>query len=270
MSIRNPRGHDLAIRNVTLERRTGYPIIVQTGGTLTLNDIALVSRKPHRRSAHRKPAIPVACIVVRQHGFLKARHLAISQIDGVVIGLSGRGTTGILSFAEIRDNVVASSAIDADTVFGTIDVSSEAVLLIEQSVVANNDFCGICIHEQSRMHLRNATVTGTRGIDTTTGLFGGYNVWARPGATAELRDFEISNAICGIRVQAAYLTAEDGLVTNNTIGLSVDDPPNAYFFRCASLNVAYSQNERNLDSSTLPEPSTEPPPECARVPWIEG
>jgi nitrous oxidase accessory protein NosD len=274
-SIVNSRGSPLVLEDFMLGGSSDCRI-VQAGGTLHMRNLVLTETTEHRHAA--VPSRADARISVTKGAMVVAKDVLLSMNQNPVISVSGQNTRVILSGVLMKDNRAPSfdsvSSGDAN-IFGAIDVAGGATLLIENSLVLDNDFIGVCIHEGSRMHLRSSTVTGTKRVDTPTGPAGGINIFIRAEAVVELNCFLVSCAqLAGIHINGGYLTAENGQVRDNRVGISVINAPNdsSYdLFKCAVTGVSYYNNERNLDADRLPVPeSSSTPASCPRVPWIEG
>jgi len=105
-------------------------------------------------------------------------------------------------------------------------------------------------------------ITDTRAAEcaatTCTDHPGGVGASAILGGAIDLTDFTVSGAaLCGVQVAGGALDLRTGRVDHCAIGANVQDA--SYDFARLSDGVVYADNERNLDSASLPVPMPSSP-----------
>lgn len=160
--------------------------------------------------------------------------------------------------AELSDVVVRDTQGDevAETGGDGIDVTGATVSLIDVLLERNRD--------TSLFVNYDATLTGTRvrvldslqaqcATTTCVGTAGGIGIASTTGGEVTLTDFLVSRAaLCGVQVAGGGMDLHSGRVERCLIGANVQDP--GFDFARLSDMVQYTDNERNLDSSSLPVP----------------
>lgn len=282
-SILNRGGKNLIIRNITIDKPINYGIL-QVGGTLDMQNVVIKGVAKGRTLErwqeldNEVALVRNACINLSGGALLRAKGIILVKNNLTAIRVDGENTKAVLSGVSIRDNKISQFFIrNPPLMCGAIEVANKGTLCIENSAIENNEYIGIYIHDNGKMHLRSTTVKGTKLVQDTTGrsLYG-YNIFIASGATVELRSFVSSYAQgIGIAVEQAYLTAENGYVNNNAIGIwffsnPANDPSYNPFY-CIYDNVQFVDNVVRNGGMALPIPtSLNSAPDrslCRIVPW---
>jgi hypothetical protein len=273
--IKNENGKCLTIKNVTLvPNKKG---ISQIGGSLTfVNVIIKRDTKIYQDDNYRSLN---ACISVSKGAVLKAKYFKIEYNSLPVIVIDGANTKAVLSGIIIRGAKLSqtlNSNNNKPTCVGALEVRNAATLLIENSLIENNEYIGVCVKDNSRMHLRNSSILNTKEvIDINGNKHFGHNLVVASNSIVELHGFQCSySENHGILVNNAYLTAERGNINYNQIGISfIDIPTDANYNpdNCIHQNVMIEGNESRIGTDIVPIPdSPQPQPDtslCKTVPW---
>lgn len=161
-----------------------------------------------------------------------------------------------------------------------VDIRDGALLLMQFSVLRDNDLFGLVLREGARAHVQFTTIERTRSlpnehpyerhVDSNVTVI---------GSRIELSSFTLSHSLVGLMLRDSLGAGSRGEISHNTIGLGIfwsgpplDDISN--LVRCLTDRTAFAHNERNVDSTFLPVPPADdpigdppPPPSCARVPF---
>ena len=275
--IKNENGKCLTVKNVTLvPNKKG---ISQIGGSLTFVNVN-IKRDPKIPQADNRRRLD-ACISVSKEAVFKANNFKIEYNSFPVIFIAGANTKAVLSGIIIRGAKLSQTLNynrDNPICVGALEVRNAATLLIENSLIQNNEYIGVCVENNSKMHLRNTAILNTKEVIDTNGKKQfGHNLVVTSNSIVELHDFQCSYAENhGIFVSKAYLTAERGNVNCNQIGISFLDPPtdaNYNYVNCFHENVKILGNESRIGTGELPLPDSPPDsfqPDtslCKTVPW---
>jgi hypothetical protein len=272
-SILNRGGKNLRLRNITINEPKNYGIL-QIGGTLELQNVLIKGVAIGKT----KEVAPFrnACISILGGAILKATGLSLLMNNLVALCVDGENSKAVICDVIVKDNKISSCFIkNPPLMCGAIEVTNKGTLCIEKSTIANNEYRGICVHDSGKMHLRGSTVTGTKQVlDTTGSLQFGDNIFVASGSTVELHSFVSSCAQrVGIFVDQAYLTAENGSVNDNNIGICIFSSPtddqsyNPY--NCIYENVLFVNNATKIGNGDIPLPNSLTPDRslCKVVPW---
>lgn len=272
--IKNENGKRLTLKDVTILIKKSIGIS-QLGGLLTIVNVTFKTDDEVFRD---NKSLPVnSCINVSKGAILKANHLQmlINSIPSIII--DGPQTKAVLSNLTIdRAKLIQiPSSNHNTTLIGALEVRNAATLLIENSLIENNENIGVCVKDNSKMHLRDSAIINTKVVTDITGNnFFGDNLIVASGSIVELHRFSCNGAEgAGILVSNAYLTAENGNVNNNGIGIGfLDNPSDANYnpFNCVYENVVFSGNETRLGTGMIPITDLTQTPDrslCKTVPW---
>jgi hypothetical protein len=277
--IDNSNGKKLEIKNITIDNSINYGI-KQIGGTLDMQNV-VITRATYRRKRMGK-FIHDACISLSRGAILKAKNLIMFRNTLTTILVDGENSKAVLSNTVISDNKISKFYIqNPPLLIGVIEVTNKGTICIENCIIENNEYISISVHDNGKMHLRDSTVKGTKQVQNESGnLLFGDNIHIASGGTVELHRFFSSDAQrVGLMVDQGYLTAEDGTINNNSIGICffsnpVNDP-NYNPYNCIYDNVLFINNgttngslyvalpDIDLDGSSSIDRSL-----CKVVPWV--
>ena len=269
--IKNENGKCLTIKNVTLvpNKKKG---ISQIGGSLTFYNVIIKSDpKVHQGGIYQSLN---SFINVSMGARFKANNIqmVVNSLPSIVI--DGAKTIAILFNATIDGAKlfpIPDSNQDIPPFIGALEVKNNATLLIENSLIENNEGIGIFVNNSSRMHLRNTTIRNTKSAQCSDGYkFWGYNLVITNSSIVELHNFSCNEADgVGIFIDNAYLTAEDGSVKNNTIGIHFGITPLESDYNpgnCVHENVRFVGNVSRI-SGPIPMVLNSDLSNCKTVPW---
>ena len=267
--IKNENGKCLTIKNVTLDlNKKG---ISQIGGSLKFVNV-IIKRDPKIYQDDNYRSLN-ACISVSKGARLIANklHMEVRIFPSIVI--DGAKTIAILLNATIdRAKLfpIPDSDQDIPPSMGALEVINYATLLIENSLIENNEGIGILVNNNSRMHLRNTTIRNTKSVLCSNGnKFWGHNLVITNSSIVEAHNFSSNEAdAAGIYIDNAYLTAEDGSINNNSVGIAFVNPPlesDYYPGNCVHENVRFVGNGSRFSGPFPIAPN--PGSKCKTVPW---
>lgn len=231
--------------------------IHQTGGRLRLTDVEVLG--------------------VRREGEGRTEGSALYQQGGsaVLHGVRFRFNAGPAILSEGRSSRIEGSNVEVHESgvlwpgelpeppvgLGAVEAGDSARVTLRNSTLTDNEFIGLLGREGGSVEFTGGRVSRTRQFQVEdagafgTSAHGGFGAYALGGAVW-LEDFTIADhPLCGIAVaHEGDLDAIDGLVTRNTIGACVHVPD--YAVGRIATDVVYRDNERNVESVTLPVPET--------------
>lgn len=273
-SIRNPDGYPLLIRNLLILEADDFGI-QQVGGRLSMFDVII--RRTECASDH-----ILAGTAIYLSGGVQAylEDVILSVNDSGGLWIEGHETKVTVSGLGVISNKANTTRIDDWSNFelgwlAALTVTDRALLLANNLAVHMNEGIGVMVCEEAQAHMRNSNFMATKILQTPLGTFGGINLTIDSLAVVELRDFASLFAEgASIFLRHAYLTAEDGQIRENTIGIAIFDPPEDYNpADCIGDSVLFIDNTTRVGGSYLPipsdplTPSAGVPDSCRRVPW---
>jgi len=278
-SVRNPGGFELVIEDLTVSSAPDTAIL-QGGGRVTLRNVT-VSLTRRTSDAVRSGT------AVELHSGAEGRfsNLTLEGNEGVALYLDGENTVAWATDLVVRKNRVNTAARDQHiktSVFnrvGAVEVAGQAELYVDRYEIADNEMYGLLVRHRGAAHLRNGTVSETRGYKPKNSdiTYGGNNVMSSTEARIELTAFKTLGAeACGLRLARALLKTSEGEVHDNAIGFCAIDPAPGFDLTCVlGKTVRFYKNSTNLDVGSLPVPNPacatpNPPPGCSPVAACPG
>jgi hypothetical protein len=271
-SILNTLGANLVVRNVTL-LHSSEPCIVQNGGRAWLKNVTI---NPALDVALTKPVVPRIIVTLTGGVLFEGDHVTSEGNSFTLFQITGERTKAVLSNVTILLNTFDPASLQTPPLLsGCIEVSDKATLCIENSLLLDNDYIGISVHDGGKMHLRNTTVKGTKSVQKICGV----NIAVASGGVADLRGFGVCDATMGVYVKEGYLTARDGFVNNNSVGITCfmsTNDPTYNPWNCIYDDVKFIGNGlRIYGDGPVPLPSSPDSPgpdrsSCRLVPWTDG
>ena len=144
-------------------------------------------------------------------------------------------------------------------------------------MIRDNEGIGLHLRGNARAHLRHVQVARTAFVTVGGESRYGSNVAVSDGAVLELRGFLVRGAaMAGLFVQDGFLTAEDGVVEGNAVGLhlSASYVGGYRWDRCLAASVAFNGNGTRVWPLAVAEADPDPGAAgsgstsgCLRVPW---
>ena len=272
---------DVVVRDVAARASDGLfgeGISAATGGSLVLRR-ALVERATEAGVAIGGTSARIDDLTVRGtrsrasdglggHGLQIQAGATVTVTRALIDQNHGNGVYAISdgTVATLRDLRVQGTHgaryMGIDGVFGEgLTVIAGARVTLGRAWLERNSEAGIIVFGAgSRATLTDVRVAHTlvRECVATGGCTpaggAGSGVIAMGGAALDATGFDVSdNALCGVQLASgASLDLHDGLVARNVIGANVQ--VEGYDFARLSDRVAYTDNERPLDSAALPVP----------------
>lgn len=166
----------------------------------------------------------------------------------------------------LRDVVLRDThSTDADGRRGRgVNVQGGARATLTRALVARNHEVGVfAADEATRVDLFDVAVVDTAESEcsktTCPDAAGGFGASAQSGAAITISRFLVSRStLCGIQLVAGgTVDLHDGQVTHNVCGVNVQTDP--FDIQRLQDDVAFSGNERNLDSEKKYVPDPAPP-----------
>ena len=262
-AILNDKGHYLVVRNIQISGGANFGIL-QKGGILDVNNVLF---NPTVRSINRSIGMPILHISNGAQAIIEALKWVGNYSSAVCV--MGEGTKVVVSGLNISGFKFALGFIETCPfpATGVIEVGDRATLLAENCILTNNEYVSVYVHDGGQMHFRGGTIDGTKSVETSHGSIGGHNFLFMSGAKAELRNFISSNAVIGIALQDAYLTAENGTVSGNLVGIHLEPPADYNPSNCIYDNVQFMNNESKV-SGYIPIPVLNPDrSNCPIIAW---
>jgi len=184
----------------------------------------------------------------------------LERNHGIGVYVSGSAAT-----AELTDLLVRGTESRADGTGGRgLEVARGADVTVRRALLEGNREVSVTTGVTgTRTVLEDLVVTGTVeracAADTCMGLGGGFGVIAVEGASTTVRRFAVrDSALCGVLVALdGELDLSDGIVSGGAIGACVQ--VSSYDVERLAMNVAYTDNGVNIDSTELPVPSVSTP-----------
>lgn len=279
-SINNSGGKLLKIKDVTIEKSINFGIL-QIGGSLEMQNVIVHGIK--RSRIIENTLVRNAGINLLSGAKLIASNVSLVKNSLTALLVDGINTKAVISDFIVKDNIIPMHFItDPPQLYGAIEVTNNGTLCIENSIIENNEYIGISVHDGGKIHLRNTTVSGTKLVKDSSGnMLFGDNILTATDSIAELHNFLVSTAqLCGIEIDKAYVTAENGKINNNQIGITfLSDPvnnPDYNPFDCIYDNVELVDNGLRVQSlngvpiqpvSIDGTPITPDRSNCRLVPW---
>jgi hypothetical protein len=270
-SIINRHGNNLKIKNITISNSKNFGIL-QIGGTLDVQNVVFNGFK--RSKLSKVQGFRTAALSLSMGARLKATDIFFNLNNLPAIFIEGINTKATFSNLNICDTLISQFSIqNPPTLTGAIEVTNYGTLLIENSLIENNEYIGISVHDNGKMHLRDTLVKGTKKVqDGNGGYIFGDNIFISSGGTVELHRFSSDYAQrVGITIDNGFLTAENGTVNYNLIGIAfLSNPiePNYNPFNCIYDDVKFVGNSTKI-SGALPIPLITPPDRslCKIITW---
>ncbi len=256
------------LNNVSIDRAARYGIY-QKGGTLNMNAVSVVYITPGTVSEYERQnninevvTYGTGIYLVNVSGLMSAVNLR-GNVQGLIA--DGAATNVRISTmkaerhtvnALLKDRIICSSTSMPNGI-ACIEVSNGASLELQGIEILDNEFCGLSVRDGARVTGNNVVILRTRKVSCTGGNGrGGINASVRRGgAYLELTRFELGYAdLAGLQLVNATAKCSEGKVHHNIIGVHVKEPPPDFKFEDLMDRVIYADNERNLESETLPVP----------------
>jgi hypothetical protein len=265
----NNSGAKTVLKNVSVDRANRYGIY-QRGGTLTIDAASVTYISP---GIIRATDAEINSGSVVSYGTAIYISNATANLSNITLSGNSQGIVAEGNLATIQiSNILAErhsvngflkswlgSHIQFGNGFSVVEVRNGANLHMRGANIRNNDFCGISVHDGAKLWASNTIILNTRKVQCPGNVTrGGIGVSAqRAGAYVELRNFEIGYSdLCGLQLVNAKAKCSNGRVHHNPIGVNVQDAPPDFNIADLMDDVTYQDNERNLDSETLPVPGT--------------
>ena len=137
---------------------------------------------------------------------------------------------------------------------GAVEIVEGALMLLEEFIIDGNEFLGVLVRNGARAHLRNGTISGTKGFSTPNVLYGGRNLGILYESTVEVHDLKVEHAeSASIHISESYLSGSSLQILDNPIGVHErQQSETAYnFFKCVH-NLEMDNNTINFDGVALP------------------
>jgi hypothetical protein len=266
------------ISRTTIEGATGSGV-TQRGGTLRLGLSAI-------RGTVAVPGEPESGTGLRVTGGAKAvlGLVGIEENGGGGLLASGEETgvyaAGILVARNRVTPYVEPLSKDEIPQAPGIDIRNGALLLMQFSVLRDNDLYGLTLRDGARAHVRFTTVDRTRSLSERHPYaeLADSNV-AVINSGIELFSYTLSRSVVGLLMADSLGAGSQGVISHNNIGLAISwsgTPVDeiSSLVRCLTDKTIFPHNDRNIDSLSLPLPPPDipgedspPPPPCARVPF---
>lgn len=161
-----------------------------------------------------------------------------------------------------------------------IDVRDGALLLMQFSVVRDNDLYGLLLRNGARAHVRYSKIERTRRLPSTHAYewLADANVLVDDGSAIELDSYLVAHSLAGIILRNSLGSGSRGEISHHAIGIGLlfsslptgEEVSN--LVTCMTDRTRMLHNDRNVDSTILPLPPTDPPggeppppPVCERV-----
>jgi hypothetical protein len=224
----------------------GSGLLVGSGASATVMDMLVAGTKPSADMPYGYG------VLVADRSSLDVARLRVEQAwGGVMVGASASADLTDLSLSASRgeneESLVGLGLIAAD--------ASEVTLARAHIDGARVD--GILVQDASSVLTgTDVVVANTQRRACAAGCTEEYGsgVVASSGAHVALRRFQISdNALCGVRVVSrGTMDLQEGEISRNTIGSDIQSE--GFDVTRISAEVAYVDNERNVNTAELPIP----------------
>ena len=236
------------LSRLLFERSRRAGIVTKPGTRLFASDLVI---RDTEGSGPRELGLAMS-LFGAEHLIERAR-IERSTLEGVAVST---GATATLRDVVIRD----TRGTPTERVYGRgLEVNLGAVLTGERIVLErNHELSLFAVDPGSIAHLTNLVVRDSLGQECGQSCPGGaefgYGISARSGGRVELENFLVTRGyLLGMQVgPGSSITGHRGEVSENVIGINVQetgfDPAQAL------TDVVFRDNERNLDSVTVPLP----------------
>ena len=166
------------------------------------------------------------------------------------VGLLILGPDSGLSLTDVT--VRGSTNLAGEDGYGLVALSHTTVTG-DRLVFSDNRVVGVMVSgQETAVDLSNVVIEATQAIDSAHGYRYGYGLGVYSGSEVNLQEFRIlDNEICGVQIFGGALNLSRGEVSEQPIGVNVQDPE--YPFGGLMAEVTYD-NIRNLATSALPLP----------------
>ena len=271
-TITNTQGHNLTLKSLKITEVIGKAI-THYDGDLTINDVQVNNTKRIDGDYTSGRALQI----IGYNGITNANleNVILNNNEGQAIYIEGNFTKVKINNIEVRGNKTNPNAyedFDNSNVLkylGAIEIGYAAKLFMENFTISDNEGISFLVRDGGQTHIRKGMVTKSQTYEELLG----FNCVVVDAGKLQAHDFVFSHAtVCGIYLDNAYIKLVDGEISNNLIGLSIQEFPdseNYDVWGCIDPSVQFLNNVTRLDSSILPIPSIDPvPPVCPDlVPW---
>ncbi len=252
-------GGSADLRRVACARNRGAGVNVATGASLVAEDLLV-----YGTSARAGDGGGGVGLVVSEGATTDLVRAEVRANRSTGILVLGAATT--LGGEDVAILDTASRELDGDAGEG-LEVSGGATVALLRSWLAGNHRGGVLAFHTGTSVTLDEIVVETTGEancvqDWCAKAAGGCGISSVAAAAIRVSRFRASdNALCGVQVRDADLDLSGGLVSGNPIGANVGSEE----FDLGRLleDVTYRDNDRNLDSISLPVPDPAEPVEGA-------
>lgn len=175
---------------------------------------------------------------------------------------------GSLELSDVVVRDTRGEAVTGEDGIGLLGVDRASVAATDVLLERNRD---TSLYASSDAHVTASririvdTLARACAATTCTTHAAGVGVSVVPGGAIELSDFTVSRAVlCGVQVAGGQLDLHRGRVEGSPIGANVQDV--GYDIARLTDMVVFADNDRNLDSASLPTPDSAMPIELAEGP----
>ncbi len=247
--VSNPCAYTV-VQAISIESASDFGIDID-GGAFAANDVLVASTRG-------TITVIASGLGIRIQGGAQA---AMSEVELTDNDGGGFTVVGETTRAYARRFTVSRNRVVGGLFSVIAAVSSDrALLLMEGSVIEDNEYIGLLGAARSRIHFRVGEITGTRRSELPVflGREGGVNAFSHNNSILELHTFKLANgALAGEEyVLGGTGISTDGEVSGNLIGVSLVG--SMFPMACITRDV-YFDNVKDFDGDAIPLPDVRPP-----------
>jgi hypothetical protein len=249
--VSNPCAYTV-LQAVSIESASHFGIDIE-GGAFAANDVLVTSTRG-------TITVIASGVGIRLQGGVQAAMSAVelTDNDGGAFTVMGEGTRAYARRFTVTRNRVLGGLFSLIAAVSALD---RALLLMEGSVIEDNEMIGLWASNHSRIHFRAGQVTGTRRADlpALVGREAGINASSLNDSVLELHTFALANGdFAGVQYALRGTgISTDGDVFDNSIGVIIQG--SMFPLACILRDVNVFDNDRPFDGDALPVPDVEPP-----------
>jgi nitrous oxidase accessory protein NosD len=247
--VSNPCAYTI-LQAVWIESASHFGIDID-GGALAANDVLVTSTRG-------TITVIASGVGIRLQGGVQAAMSAVELTDNDdgALTVMGEGTRAYARHFIVRRNRILGGLF---SVIAAVSALDRALLLMEESVIEDNESIGLLGAGRSLIHFRAGQVTGTRRAELPgRGGEAGFNALSYTNSILELHTFTLADGALGVQYASGGTgISTDGDVFGNGIGVSIQG--SMFPLACITRDVYVFGNERDFDGDALPLPDVEPP-----------
>ncbi len=243
----------LTLRNIQISQAYKHALKQSGGGLNMQNCVVKLTRRLNSN------ALSGRAIVLSSGTIAVFDDVHVRSNQGQALYASGNSTKlTVHNFSANHNRIhpdVLNQAISAANFeyTGAVEIVEGATMLLEEFTIDGNEFLGVLVRNRARAHLRNGTISGTKGFRSADTFYGGRNLGILYESMVEVHDLTVERAeLASIHIHESYLSGSNLHICDNPIGVyAIQQPETAYdFFECVH-NLEMQNNAVNFNSVPL-------------------